>query len=81
MPGLTMLQLLHCNIGQQGWCALHDTDHNYGAWLGPPIEPAPILSVHNVGYVRHVSGGVNGAAAFHVTPPGNTRVIQPGDWT
>lgn len=77
----TMLQLLHCNIGHQGWCELHATDHNYGAWLGPPVEPAPILSVHNVGYVRHVVHGVRGAAAFHVTPPENTRVVQPGDWT
>lgn len=78
---MTMTGPLFCNLGAQGVCPLHQIDHNYGAWLGPPIEPAPILSVHNVGYVRHVSGGVNGAAAFHVTPPENTRVIQPGDWT
>lgn len=69
-----------CNLGAQGVCPLHCIDHNYGAWLGAPVEPAPILSVHNVSRVAHVGFGANGAAAFHVDPP-FTRVWQPGDWT
>lgn len=81
MADFTMTGPSFCNLGAQGVCPLHQVDHNYGAWLGPPIEPAPCLTVCNVTQNTVRLSVCNGPALFHAAPGEAPRVFQPGDWT